>query len=1184
MSAFLDFLKSNVLLADGGTGTLVQAMNLDVEKDYLGQENCTEILNKSRPDLVKQIHRGYLKAGSDALTSNSFGGSPITLGEFGLQDEAFAINKLAVELAREVIEEFAGDGRQRFVLGDIGPGTKLPSLGHIDYQGLEDAFTIQSAGLIAGGCDVILVETCQDPLQIKAAVNGAKRARIEAKKDIPIIVQVTVETTGTLLVGADIAAAATVINALDVPVLGLNCATGPREMAEHVNWLGANWTGAVVVQPNAGLPELVDGKTRYPLSPDELTKWMERFLKEDGVNMIGGCCGTTPEHIAQLDGLLRKLAGEAGRNTHRPAPKKRNVTWTPSVASLYSQVPLRQENAYFSIGERCNANGSKQFRMLQEAGDWDGCVAMGREQVQEGSHALDLCTAFVGRDEISDMTNVVSRMRGSVTAPLVIDSTELPVLEAALKLYGGKAILNSINFEDGEEPAEKRMILAKRFGAAVVALTIEEAGMAKDVDAKVRIAKRLHDFACVKHGLAPSDLMIDPLTFTICTGNEDDRKLGLWTLEAIERIAKELPEAQIILGLSNISFGLKPAARHVLNSVYLDHAIKRGLTGAIAHFSRIMPLHKIPEEEVRIAEDLIYDRRREGYDPLQAFLALFQDRDQEKKAVVVRSEKPEERLKQRIIDGERKGIDLDLAEAMKTHKPLDIINVFLLDGMKVVGELFGSGKMQLPFVLQSAETMKAAVAYLEPHMERVEGQEKGVIVLATVKGDVHDIGKNLVDIILTNNGYKVINLGIKQPIGNIIEAANQNKADAIGMSGLLVKSTVVMRENLEEMQRQGLDIPVMLGGAALTRQYVEQDCLAAYGGKRVAYARDAFDGLGLMDKIVTKTFDSFVETAAAKTAAKPKNTRRAAMRVVPTTDGERPKSDAEGFDEASILRPVDYEEIKLHKAELLRGVDVPKPPFWGSRLIEKVPLQNLVTYLNERMLYQFHWGYRKDGRTLEQYMAWARKELRPIATRLLKQCEDEKILQPKAAYGFWKCASEGNSVILFNEDGQTEATRFEFPRQNKPGGLCIADFFRDVSANERDVIGLQVVTQGDNASEVARQWFAQDRYQDYLYLHGLGIEMTEALAEYVHTRIRAEMGFAGEDDRDMDKLLSQGYRGSRYSFGYPACPNLADQHQLIGLLGAERLGITMTDGDMLDPEQSTSAIVVHHPQAKYFSV
>ena len=1184
MTAILDFLKDNVLLADGGTGTIVQGMNLDIEKDYLGQENCTEILNKSRPDLVKFIHRGYLKAGSDAVTTNSFGGSPITLGEFGLQDEAFAINKLAVELAREAIAEFAADGRPRFVLGDIGPGTKLPSLGHIDYQSLEDAFAIQSAGLIAGGCDAILVETCQDPLQIKAAVNGAKRARSESKKDIPIIVQVTVETTGTLLVGADIAAAATVIRALDVPVLGLNCATGPREMAEHVNWLGSNWTGPVVVQPNAGLPELVDGKTHYPLTPGEMVKWMERFLLEDGVNMIGGCCGTSPDHISELDKLLRRLAAESGRNTHRPAPKKRDVVWTPSVASLYSQVPLRQENAYFSIGERCNANGSKQFRMLQEAGDWDGCVAMGREQVQEGSHALDVCTAFVGRDEVSDMTNVVSRMRGSVTAPLVIDSTELPVLEAALKLYGGKAILNSINFEDGEEPAEKRMILAKRFGAAVVALTIEEAGMAKDVESKVRIAKRLHEFACVKHGLPPSDLMIDPLTFTICTGNEDDRKLGLWTLEAIERIAKELPEAQIILGLSNISFGLNPAARHVLNSVYLDHAIKRGLTGAIAHFSRIMPLHKIPEEEVRIAEDLIFDRRREDYDPLQAFLALFQDRSSAAKTVKVRSDKVEERLKQRIVDGDRKGIDEDLAEAMKSHKPLDIINVFLLDGMKVVGELFGAGKMQLPFVLQSAETMKAAVAYLEPHMERVEGQEKGVIVLATVKGDVHDIGKNLVDIILTNNGYKVVNLGIKQPVSAIIEAANQNKADAIGMSGLLVKSTVVMRENLEEMQRQGLDIPVMLGGAALTRQYVEQDCLAAYGGKRVAYARDAFDGLGLMDKIVTKSFDAFVESAAAKAAAKPKNTRRAAMRVVPTADGERPKSDAEGFDEASILRPVDYEEIKIHKAELLKGVDVPVPPFYGARFIEKARLQNLVTYLNERMLYQFHWGYRKDGRTLEEYMAWARKELRPIAMKLLKQCEDENILQPQAAYGFWKCASEGNSVVLFNEDGQTEAARFEFPRQNKPGGLCIADFFRDVSANERDVIGLQVVTMGDAASEVARQWFAQDRYQDYLYLHGLGIEMTEALAEYVHTRVRADLGIVGDDERDMDKLLSQGYRGSRYSFGYPACPNLADQHQLIKLLGADKLGITMTEGDMLDPEQSTSAIVVHHPQAKYFSV
>lgn len=1179
-SKILDFLADNVLLCDGAMGTRVQAANLDVEKDYLGQENCTEILNKSRPDLVKEIHRGYFQAGSDAVTTNTFGGSPITLGEFGLQDEAFEINKRAVELAREVVDEFT-DGRQRFVLGDIGPGTKLPTLGHIDYQSLEDALTIQSAGLLAGGIDAFLIETCQDPLQIKAAVNGAKRARKEAgQDDVPIFVQVTVETTGTLLVGADIAAAATIMQALDVPVMGLNCATGPREMSEHVKWLGGNWPGRITVQPNAGLPELVNGQTRYPLSPDELVKWMERFIEEDGVNMVGGCCGTTPEHIAALDAMLRRRAG----NKLRPKPKNRDVTWLPSVASLYSQVPLRQENAYFSIGERCNANGSALFRKLQEQGDWDGCVDMGKEQVKEGSHALDICTAFVGRNEIADMTEVVTRMRGAVTAPLVIDSTEYPVLEAALKLYGGKAILNSINFEDGEDAPAKRMELARRFGAAVIALTIDEDGMAKDVEGKVRIAKRLHDFACNKYGLASCDLMIDPLTFTICTGNEDDRKLGLNTLDAIERIAKELPECQIILGLSNISFGLKPAARYVLNSVFLDHAVKRGMTGAIVHFSRILPLHRIPEEEVRIAEDLIYDRRREGYDPLQAFLALFQDRTAATQATKVRAEKVEDRLKQRIVDGDRKGLEGDLEEALSKHPPLDIINTFLLDGMKVVGELFGAGKMQLPFVLQSAETMKAAVAYLEPHMERVEGQEKGTIVLATVKGDVHDIGKNLVDIILTNNGYKVVNLGIKQPITTIIEAANQNKANAIGMSGLLVKSTVVMRENLEEMRKQGIDIPVMLGGAALTRQYVETDCLTAYGGSRVAYARDAFDGLGLMDKIMTGGFDKLVETAAEKARSRPENKRRAAMRVVPQ-DGQPSPDGTQGAEPTTTTRPVDYEELKLKKAELLRGVSVPKPPFYGASLIEKVPLKTLVSYLNERMLYQFHWGYRKEGRKLDEYMVWARKELRPIVTRLLKQSAEEGILQAKAAYGYWKCAAEGNDVVLFDESGAKEVARFAFPRQTKQqDGLCIADFFRDVSSNERDVIGLQVVTMGHKASETARQWFAQDRYQDYLYLHGLGVEMTEALAEYVHKTVRAELGFAGDDARDTDALLAQGYRGSRYSFGYPACPNLADQRQLLDLLGAERIGITLSEGDQLEPEQSTSAIIVHHPQAKYFSV
>src|SRR6266478_3428213 len=675
MTHFLDYLTDRVVLCDGAIGTQVQARNLDIERDFVGNENCTEILCDSRPDLIREIHLGYLAAGCDAVQTNSFGGSPITLGEFGLADRAFALNRRAAELAREAVAEFAHDGRSRFVLGSVGPGTRLPSLGHIAYQPLEDALAIQCAGLIAGGADAILIETCQDPLQIKAAVNGAKRARDEAHRDTPILVQVTVETTGSLLVGADIAAAATIVGALDVPMIGLNCATGPREMAEHVKWLGENWPGHISVQPNAGLPELVDGHTHFPLGAAELAQWLERFVLEDGVNMIGGCCGTEARHIAALDAMLRRI----GRDRPRPLPRHRNAVWAPSVASLYGQVPLRQENAYLSIGERCNANGSRQFRRLQEQGDWDGCVEMGREQVKEGSHTLDLCTAFVGRDEIADMTEAVTRMRGAVNAPLVIDSTEYPVLEAALKLYSGKPIINSINFEDGEEAADQRVKLARRFGTSVIALTIDETGMAKEVEHKVQVARRLYDFACGKHGLPPSDLLFDPLTFTICTGNADDRKLGLWTLQAIERISRDMPECQIILGLSNVSFGLNPPARHVLNSVFLDHALRRGLTGAIVHFSRIVPLHKIAEEEARIAEDLIFDRRSEGYDPLQAFIALFENRTAEKSVKKARAEKVEERLAQRIVDGDRLGLEDDLAEAMDRHEPLDIINNILLD-------------------------------------------------------------------------------------------------------------------------------------------------------------------------------------------------------------------------------------------------------------------------------------------------------------------------------------------------------------------------------------------------------------------------------------------------------------------------------------------------------------------------
>jgi 5-methyltetrahydrofolate--homocysteine methyltransferase len=1158
----LQALRDRVLLCDGGMGSRVQALTLDVDKDYWGKENCTEVLNLSRPDLVREIHRGYYQAGADMVLTNSFGGSPVTLGEFELTERAFEINKLAGELAREAAETFA-DGRDRWVIGDIGPGTKLPSLGHIAYDELQAALEEQCRGLIAGGVDALLTETNQDTLFIKAAVNAAKAALKQAGRDLPIFVQVTVETTGTLLVGPDIAAAATVTHALDVPLMGLNCATGPQEMAEHVRWLSQNWPGLISVQPNAGLPELVDGKTHYPLQPAEMASWMERFVREDGVNLIGGCCGTSTPHIAALDAMLRR------HDAWRPAPVARKYHWVPSVASLYGAVSLRQENAYFSIGERCNANGSKAWRERQAAHDWDGCVAIGREQVGEGSNSLDICTAFVGRDEMAEMNEVVTRFTSSVNAPLVIDSTETPVIEAALKLHGGKPIINSINFEDGEGAAHDRLVLARKFGAAVIALTIDEVGMAKTAEDKLRIARRLVDFACNQHGLPQSDLLIDPLTFTIATGNEDDRKLGQWTLEGIRMIREEFPDIQIILGLSNISFGLNPAARHVLNSVFLDHAVKAGMTGAIVHVSKIKPLHLIPPEEVEVAEDLIFDRRREGYDPLQKLLEMFSGRKAADSTKKVRAETVEGRLKDRIVDGDRKGLNEELQDALDQGiAPLAIINDVLLDGMKVVGELFGAGKMQLPFVLQSAETMKAAVAYLEPLMEKVEGQEKGTIVLATVKGDVHDIGKNLVDIILTNNGYRVVNLGIKVPLADMVAAVKEHRAHAIGMSGLLVKSTVVMRENLEEMSRIGLDVPVLLGGAALTRNYVEDDCVRAYSSGRVAYARDAFDGLHLMDKVAGNGFDDYLAALQSKRKGRARNESR--------TLGT---ADPRGF------APVDVAYAEERRRRLTAEEPVPAPPFWGARVIEAAP-KAIIPFINERSLYQFQWGFRKQGRSLDDFLGWAKQELRPVLKRMLALTEAEDILRPQAIYGYWKCAGAGNDLILFEEDGATEACRFTLPRQPRKDGECIADFIRDIGdgPERRDVIGLQVVTVGQKASDMARAWFEENRYQDYLYLHGLSVEMAEAMAEYVHKRIRAEWGFAGDDDRDMDKMLQQGYRGGRYSFGYPACPRLEDQVPLLRLLGAERIGVSISDEWQLHPEQSTSAIVLHHPRAKYFSV
>lgn len=1149
MAHLLDLLAERVLLCDGGTGTSIHAYGLDMEKDFLGYENCTEILTRSRPDVVREVQMGYYAAGADIVETNTFGGSPLTLGEFGLADEAYSLNKEAAELLREAAEEFRGDGRDRFAIGDIGPGTMLPSLGHVDYDTLEEAYVVQCSGLIAGGVDAFLVLTSQDPLQVKAAVNGAKKAREVAAADLPIFVQVTIEAAGAMLIGTDIAAAATAVQALGVPLMGLNCATGPQEMAEHVRWLGRNWPGLIAVQPNAGLPELVDGRASYQLSPGELAQWLERFIEDDGINLVGGCCGTNAAHIAAVDAMLRR---RAAKGSHRPAPVRRRVHWVPAVASLYRQMRLQRRGRVLAVGNGCDARRSEEFRRLQEAGDWDGCAAVGRAQVTAGAEALVVCTRVAGRDEAADLARVVNRLRGAVAAPLIIDSAELAGLEAALRLYGGKPVIGPVSLLDGEKQAIQRLDLARRFGAAVLS------PIDGDIREAVGIAKNFCDFVRTSRVLPPADLL-----FELPPARLGDGRGGMETLDAIKAIADELPESGIVLDISNFSTGLSPAARRVLDSVFLEHAAGCGLTAVIGDVASLIRFADIPQGEVAAAEDLILGRlaKSECGDPLRAFAAIFADRPADEPVKPEEAGGVEARLRRRIIEGDRHGLAEDLNEALKVHDPLDIINTFLLDAMKVVGDRFGEGKMPLPFVLQSAETMKAAVTYLEPFMEKVEGPDRGTIVLATVKGDIHDIGKNLVDVILSNNGYRTVNIGNKRPVEAIIAAAEEHRADAIGMSGLLLNSAIIMRENLQEMTRRGLKTPVLIGGAAISRRYVEEDCRKAYGTGSVSYAKDAFAGLRLMEAVMAQRFGHMV--------AQPERNARGAKRP----------GKAQG-NAGIVARPA----TRRRRARLHAGPEVPAPPFWGGRVIEQLSPATLLPFLNRTTLYDFQWGFKKAGRSRSQWLAWAAREVEPILSRMLDISAADDILRPRAAYGYWRCAADGNSVVLFEEDGRSEATRFVFPRQTRGDGLCVADYFRDVDSVERDVIALQVVTIGQHASDVCRQWFEADRYQDYLYLHGLAVELTEAAAEYVHKKIRDELGFGDEDTAGTDNLSRRRYRGARYSFGYPACPDLGEQRKLLDLVGAGRIGVVMAEEGQLHPEMSTSAIVVHNPKAGYFTV
>ncbi len=1151
---YIDAIHERVIVFDGAFGTFVQGLNLGPD-DFGGPalEGCNEMLCLTRPDVIESMHRAFLDAGVDAIETASFGSFSTVLTEYDIPEKAYELNVAAASIARRVADTYESDGRPRYVAGSIGPGTKLPSLGHIRFYELRDAYEEQARGLLDGGVDLFLIETCMDLLQIKAAMQGCRAAMKNVGRNVPIQVQVTMETTGRMLVGTEIGAAYAALIAMKPDAIGINCATGPAEMQEHLRYLSEHSQIPISVLPNAGLPSVVDGKTHYDLTPEQLAEYHLHHVKDLGIGIVGGCCGTTPEHLRQVCEAV-----------HGVAPKPRTPEFEPSVTSLYSPVTLEQENSFLIIGERTNTNGSKAFREAMLREDWDTCLKMATEQIREGSHVLDVCVDYVGHDGVVDMHEIASRFASQASVPLVFDSTEPQVMEAGLLHAGGRSILNSANLEDGEEPGsrlDRVFTLARDFGAAVICLLIDEEGQARDVEWKMRVAHRIAKIATERYGLSHNDLIFDALTFPIGTGDEDLRKDGMATLEAIKRIKAEIPGAYTTLGLSNVSFGLSPATRQVLNSVFLHEAREHGLDSAIVHASKILPLSRIPQDQIDVCQDLIYDRRTADYDPLKKLLELFAGVTSVSTVKEDRSDwTVEQILRQRIIDGDREGLTDDLDRAMANGiAPLTIINDILLDGMREVGELFGSGKMQLPFVLQSAETMKTAVAHLEPHMERAEGESssKGKLVLATVKGDVHDIGKNLVDIICTNNGYEVVNIGIKIGIQEMIDKVKEVNADALGMSGLLVKSTIIMKENLEELNSQGLsNIPVLLGGAALTRSYVEQDLRKVYEG-RVFYGRDAFEGLSTLDKLMEIKKSGNDD---------PDFGRALGERIIP----RREKIE------------VDPSTLPSRSPEVETDNTVFVPPFLGTKVVKGIGLDEIAEYINETALFRNQWQYRpNDGETDAEF----KDRIRPILREQLAAAKAGGYLVPQVVYGYFAVNGDGNDLVVWTDKSRTqELTRFNYPRQKEAPYMCIADFFRPIESGEIDYAAFHIVTMGQLVSDKAADLFAENKYNDYMLIHGIGVEMAEALAEYWHHRIRTEWGYVQEDGPSLAGLFRQQYRGGRYSWGYPACPDLEDNARVAEILEAGRIGIEVNEetGWQYQPEQTTSAIICHHPKAKYF--
>jgi len=1195
MVGFLERLHSPerpVLVFDGATGTSLQQMELTAA-DFGGSalEGCNEILVRTRPDVVRAVHKQFLDAGCDVIETNTFGSTSLVLAEYNLENEAFELNRQAALLAREMADEYTTDQHPRYVAGSMGPTTKLPSLGHVSFDEMKACFTEQALGLLAGNIDLFIIETCQDVLQIKAALTGVEEAFSQTGERRPLMVSVTMETTGTMLVGSDIAAVVAILEPFPIDILGLNCATGPEQMKEHMRYLSSCSPFVVSCIPNAGLPENIGGVAHYRLTPIEMKMALHHFIEDLGIQVIGGCCGTTPAHISALVEVARELkpAHREVRQPHqyleRPLLKAESA-----AASLYGTTAYEQENSFLIIGERLNASGSKKVRDLLNEENWDGLIGVARSQVKENAHVLDVNVDYVGRNGESDMHELVSRLVTNVNLPLMLDSTEWQKMEAGLKVAGGKCLLNSTNYEDGNERFFKVLELARTYGAGVVIGTIDEEGMARTAERKFAIAQRAYRDA-LEFGIPAREIFYDPLALPISTGIEEDRRNGCETIAAIKRIRDDLPGTHVVLGVSNISFGLSAASRIVLNSIFLHDCCSAGMDAAIVSPAKILPLSKISEEHQHVCRDLINDKRRfeDGlcvYDPLTTLTSLFEGVS----AKEARASGPsladlpvEDRLKQHIIDGERIGLEQALTDGLQKYKPLEIVNTFLLDGMKVVGELFGSGQMQLPFVLQSAETMKSAVAFLEPHMEKVIGADgklessaKAKLLIATVKGDVHDIGKNLVDIILTNNGYEVINLGIKQSVEAIIEAQKMHGADCIAMSGLLVKSTAFMKDNLDAFNQADIDVPVILGGAALTPRFVNKDCRNVYHGQ-VIYGRDAFTDLRFMDALVE--------------AKKSNNWDNKKGFLVESPEGfDLGKAEPDPGDLDEPAKPTNQTDLMISSD---RSAAVPeeqalKPPFWGTKILlqDEIPFEQIFAYLDRQALFVGQWQLRKNqNQSREEYDQIIQSKAEPVLKEWIERIKAEDLLTPRVAYGYFPCGRDGNSVVIYDPANPSKCLgRFELPRQRSGNRYCIADFYRDLNnQSATDVIPMQAVTMGETATAFAKELFKADRYSDYLYFHGLGVQLAEALAEWTHARIRGEMGFSTEEPSNLKDVLAQRYRGSRYSFGYPACPNVADSRPQLTWLGADRIGLSMDESDQLDPEQSTTALVALHSKARYFS-